>query len=95
MTEEFLAWYALYPRKESKPDAWKAWGQMRCDLPTVREMCMTNTAAHAAAWKAEGRKVQYMPYPATFLRSGAWTDAPETEAETGYVENGIRLEVSE
>ena len=80
--------WAVYPRKKGKQDAWRVWEKLNPD----KELCFTMAAALkwqkcTAQWTEEGGK--YIPYPATWLRHRRWEDEPdETPEAGGYCEEG-------
>jgi len=73
MTEEFLAFYAAYPKHEDKQDAWKAWRTMNGKRPDLA------TLLAAIDNQKRGRKWQegFIKSPASWLRKGCWDDEPE------------------
>jgi len=77
----FEQFWAAYPKKKAKDDARKAWEKHRPD----GELLLTILAAIAAQrlssdWlKERGR---YIPYPATWLNRGQWSDAADPPAES-------------
>lgn len=79
---EFAVWYAAFPRKRSKLDAQKAWGQTRNQRPPLAQMLRT------LEWQIRNdfslRDPSRIPYPATYLRDGDFL-ATEPEKPTGPV----------
>lgn len=78
-SEPFLAWWAVYPRKESKGDAWKAWESLRKarHLPELTEL--------TAATKAYSLRVtdpQYRKLPGGWLRDRKWEDDTSATQQT-------------
>ena len=71
----FAEFWMVYPRREAKKDAEKAWKQIRSDLyPQIINA--------AAAWRREWirREQNFIPLPATWLRGERWEDElPRTE----------------
>lgn len=94
---KFDAWWKLYPRKVSKPEALKAWAKHHLDDPDNFDLCMEVTAAWVRYWKAEDTAPKFIPYPATYLNRPDWTEAPQwiPEPEIGFYRDGVYLEVSE
>lgn len=71
--ENFLAWYAVYPRREARADAWKAWQQTARTRPTIDEMIdAIRKAVVANEWTVDRRR--FIPLPASWLRGQRWTD---------------------
>lgn len=72
-TEEFRDWYREYPKKRSRRDAWKAWGQVarhRPPLAVLRAALDWQRVSHE--WTKNGG--EYIPFPATYLRRHNWAD---------------------
>lgn len=67
----FNAWWLAYPRKIAKADALKAWAGLS---PGDRVVLVENSPA----WVAEllEREPKFQPYPASFIRRGAWHEPP-------------------
>lgn len=69
----FREFYRVYPRKIGKLDAEKAFRQM-----TARgyesEAIIEGAKKFASAMAREGKEMQFIPYPATWLRAGRWMD---------------------
>lgn len=68
-TPIFDDFWVLYPRKEARKDALKAWGQIRsADHLTAIVAC--------ASWRKvwAGRDTQFIPLAATWLRGERYTD---------------------
>lgn len=76
----FEKFYKAYPRKMKGVDASKAFGQI--DGRKFSEQIMEGVRIWSKHWEAESTPLQYVPYPATFLRSEQWRDEPETKAAT-------------
>lgn len=69
---EFEQWYSLYPRKQSRGAAERAFKKARkgTDLPTL----IAGLKASIAQWNAERRTRDKIPYPATWLNGKSWLD---------------------
>ena len=78
---EFQAFYAAYPRKTARGDAWKAWQSIKPTPELAAEILTAITAQAATTYK--GKDKQYIPYPATWLRAQQWTDEIEEPAAGG------------
>ena len=71
VTLGFDAFWNAYPKKQHKPDALKAWQQVRGDL------CSDAIVAGVATWQSsDAWKRGYIEHPATFLRQRQWGDIP-------------------
>jgi hypothetical protein len=69
-SEGFAQFWEAYPRKVKKPDALRAWKQTAKDRPPIDELL-----AHLIG-RTWGDDPQFVPHPATFLRSHQWNDSP-------------------
>jgi len=63
--------WLLYPRREAKKDAMKAWSQMNESDQVAAIVAM---ADWRRVWSAQGRTSQFIPLPASWLRAERWTD---------------------
>lgn len=77
---DFLEFWAAYPRREARADAWRAWQQIARRRPPVADL-VTAVRAHISAheWCAERRR--FIPLPATWLRGERWADELEVPEE--------------
>lgn len=75
LLQGFAEWYAIFPRKEGKKDAEKAWAARKPNEET-RQRIMADTAQRATSdqWTKDGGK--YCPLPATYIRGERWEDVP-------------------
>ena len=68
---EFEAFWATYPRKEAKRQAWKAWGQ------AVKRATPEAITAGADRYASDpNRSEQYTKHGATWLNADGWDDEP-------------------
>ena len=77
--DAFAAFWAAYPKKKSKADAEKAFKQVTEPIEVL--LAAIEAQKKSPEWQKDGG--QFIPYPATWLRRGAWmdeTDAPAAEA---------------
>ena len=73
----FEKFYAAYPRKIARLDAEKAWMQMTRRYPP--ETIVSAAERFARSCAEEGTEKHFIPYPASWLRSGRFLDEePET-----------------
>jgi len=71
--EHFEDFWKLYPRKKSKGDAEKAWGQMVTSKEIVEAILnKLPKLTKGEDWQKENG--QFIPYPATWLRAKGWED---------------------
>lgn len=83
-SDSFLEWWQVYPRKESKGDAWKAWEQLRKakQLPAVDDL-----KAAAKSYGARGNEPQFLKLPGGWLRDRKWED--EASASSSQPQRGM------
>lgn len=74
----FEQFWTMYPKKKAKDDARRAWDKRRPDaallqviLGSLQQQCQSPD------WRKEGGR--YIPFPATWLNRGQWTDSPIAE----------------
>lgn len=79
----FDEFWDAYPKKKAKDDAKKAWDKRRPNdafltiiLAALDEQCQSGE------WRKEDGR--YIPYPATWLNRGQWTDSVAPELETSF-----------
>lgn len=75
-TNAFNLFYAIYPRKENKPDAFKAWGQVKAESHLDDIKSAINWQVVSDQWTKENGK--YIPLPASYLRGRRWEDERTT-----------------
>lgn len=73
----FVAFWAAYPRKVSKDDAWKSWPKVARD--NGGEQALLDAVLAALAWQSTLAKWrenggEFVPYPASYLNAGRWKD---------------------
>jgi hypothetical protein len=81
----FIAWYAIYPRKQSKGDAWKAWGQVGAEKISDEIIKATKKYQFADEQK-------YIKLPASWLRAWCWEDVQVdgNNADTASLADALR-----
>jgi hypothetical protein len=71
----FIEFWKLYPRKEGKGDAVKAWKKIKTPSETL---CLIKTALEwqikTTQWTEKNGK--YIPHPTTYLNANKWLDEP-------------------
>lgn len=71
--EGFDAFWAAYPKKQSKGDAEKAWNSIKPNEHLAGQILQAvQRATTSEQWAKDGGK--YIPYPATWLRAKGWLD---------------------
>lgn len=70
---QFARFWTAYPRRVAKKDARKAWAQLN-PSPELVERILAALEWQAPAYQWDGDKVDYCPYPASWLHSERWTD---------------------
>ena len=69
----FLEFWAAYPRKVGKDDAFKAWRQLRTTHNDLVEILRAiSEQKKSDEWREEGGR--YIPHPGKWLRAGRWKD---------------------
>ena len=71
---EFEAWYEIYPRKVARGDAERAYAQQRRKGYTADEV-KGPLETYAARVRIEQKEKEFLPYPATWLRSQRYLDS--------------------
>lgn len=74
--DRFNDFWALYPKKVKKEDARKAWTAVVRKKATPDHI-IDALRRHVAMWRNTGQDAKYIPYPATWLRSGSYDDELE------------------
>jgi hypothetical protein len=70
---DFLEFWGLYPRKEAKKDALKAWRQVHPENGTLEAiLANVGTRKQSDDWMKDGGR--YVPLPASYLRGQRWED---------------------
>ncbi len=70
---DFESFWDSYPKKKSKGDAEKAWGQICPDNQTLQLILQAlQRAKTSEQWLKDSG--QFVPYPATWLRDKGWLD---------------------
>jgi hypothetical protein len=68
---EFADFWKLYPRREAKKDAEKAWGKLSEDQ---KKKAIESIPVHAKCWCNECREKHFIPLPASWLRGERFED---------------------
>lgn len=69
--EGFAAFWERYPHRVAKQDALKAWAQTK---PTPELLTLMIDALDWQCRQAKWRDVEFIPYPASWLRGRRWED---------------------
>ena len=87
-SDEFVSWWKVYPRRQQKGDAWKAWQQLakKQQLPSI-EVLLDATSRYAK--RVDDPK--FVKLPGGWLRAAMWDDEPlttttERKRITGYAD---------
>jgi hypothetical protein len=74
--DSFDSFWKIYPRKESKQNARKAWDKLK-PSPALAEKIIKGVLIYAATpqWTKDGG--QFIPHPSTFLNQRRWEQAIE------------------
>ena len=72
----------MYPRKEAKKDALKAFQKLKPDSALIEKMLAAlDQQKKSEAWKKDGG--QYIPLPASWIRGERWEDEIKKPQEEG------------
>ena len=85
MSDEFDAWYALYPRKVAKGAARKAYAKA-IKLASQDVLCAAVTAL-----AGKGTEKQFIPYPATWLNQERWLDEESKPSDQKLIKDTERV----
>ena len=72
-SKDFLEWFALYPRKESKKKAYECFNRVLKDGVTMQQL-LDGVKDYNAHIVAENIDRQYVKMPTTWLNQGCWED---------------------
>jgi len=67
----FDEFWSLYKRKIAKADARKAWAKLSGEQQLMAAKAIS---AHCQYWEAKEIELEFIPYPATWLRGERWED---------------------
>lgn len=92
----FEWFWGIYPRRDGKKDAQKAWKAIDPNHELIKKMKQSIKAnLSSGKWKLD--KPEYIPMPATWLRGERWNDessnsssSVQPENDEGFDENGIK-----
>lgn len=71
--QQFDRWWAAYPRKVAKQQAWRMWERISPDALSFAKMMGTLALqVSAPEWQRDGGK--FIPHPATYLHQGRYED---------------------
>jgi hypothetical protein len=87
--ERFAAFWRQYPKKVAKTDALKAFSKLIKSQPDVDKF-MAKVLASVEWWKGQPSWTKdggkFVPYPATWLNRGHWSDCSENGEASGRAE---------
>jgi len=70
---DFELFWEVYPRRQKKGDATKAWLQTESIRPSIEEIISAiHEQQKSVQWQKDGG--QYIPLPASWLRAWQWSD---------------------
>jgi hypothetical protein len=70
-SEDFEAFWSLYPRQEAKKPASVSWERLS---DADKALAMEAIPKHAAMWAREGREKKVIPHATTWLNQERWAD---------------------
>lgn len=74
--DDFLSFWASYPRKVGKDAAYRVWKRLNGTRPALAALVSAiESQTQSDQWQKEGG--QFIPHPATWLNQGRWADDPE------------------
>lgn len=88
MGADFLAFWALYPRKVGKGAAAKAWTSQRPDLDAVKVTLSWQVVS--PDWTKDGGA--FIPHPATYLNQRRWEDEKRAPVKVAHTAAGSKLQ---
>ena len=92
-TPGFNDFWSVYPRKEAKTDAIKAWNKLAPDnLLQAQILKAIQLQRESPQWQEGGGK--YIPYPATWLNGRRWEDEPTQQGKAPSKFTGLDLGVT-
>jgi hypothetical protein len=72
-SEDFEAFWQVYPKKTGKGVAWESWKKRKAPLPELSQVLKSVGDCKASfAWRKEGG--QFVPLPATWINQRRWED---------------------
>ncbi len=72
-TDAFEDFWQIYPKKQAKLDARKAWSKLNPSLELVQAiLAAVEVQKRSQEWRKDGG--QWVPLPASWLRAGRWMD---------------------
>lgn len=86
--DAFLIFWANYPRKLGKFDAQRAWKKIK---PEEMREVLDGLTAWNLYWKQSATEMQFIPYPATWLRHRRWEDVEPAAEQTEKKSTGLKL----
>jgi len=90
--DEFAEWYAIYPRREGRGQALKAYREARKKVDA--ETLLEGARAAQERWGKSERR--YIPMPKTWLNGERWADDPASEGDgEGEREQSVKEYIAE
>lgn len=77
--DDFLTFWATYPRRVAKADAIKAWARLSA---ADRFCALQALPMHVRYWQICGTAKEFIPYPATYLNGRRFEDELEMPEAT-------------
>jgi len=85
---DFEKFYELYPRKEAKARALKAFEQLKPDEKLLG-VILTRLELQVNRWRATGTASEFIPLPATWLNGERWEDEVTNKSNSGGKKPGV------
>ena len=77
--DTWSAFWSLYPRREAKKDALRAWSKIS---GSEHNAILEAVVAWRNVWRQQNRCTQHIPLPASWLNGERWTDEIPAELQT-------------
>ena len=72
-SDDFNAFWSIYPRKDGKGAAWESWKIRKSPVPDIEAVLPAlRRAMNSQQWAKDGG--QFIPYPATWINQRRWED---------------------
>lgn len=79
-SDEFKAFWEVYPKKTAQDAAWKSWRDEDKLPPQHYQLAIKQAQAYAE--HVTGKDTKYVKHPATWLNGGCWKDVIEKKIDS-------------
>jgi hypothetical protein len=84
----FAAFWDSYPRRVAKKDARKAWAKLN-PSPELAARIVAQLEWQVPAFKWDGEKSDFAPYPASWLNAERWNDERRQAPRTAVLSDSV------